>query len=242
MEKQILAEIKEIKNILAHLVGTIDKPATYQFSKPALDKAAKLFKELNIVKEQWVKSHDLGEYFNGGGGFGLGKFIREEFDFCDFHMKGNTYLYNKESIINLAIELKSRNIDLTRYMGLRREQSYIEQKIKELASKNRDTRVRKALKKMPYMLHDDLRDITISDYNLPELNVVEEDIKNLMQEFEKGGYESYIWISGDCAYITYEDKIREYLKGVNGTKHRSWCNKFNKAHIALKIIKEHQNK
>jgi len=239
MSKKILTEISDIKKILSVLIGSSHIPEPQKFSKVTLDKAAKLFIKLKLVQDQWINSYDLNKYFKGCYRYEVGKFLREEFGFINYYSKGKAFFYNKQDIINLAQELKPRDVDLATFMELRRGQQQLEEKLNNLAVKNRDARV-KGKQKKSYKIPDDLMNIKLSDYKLPDVSVVELDIKNLMDEFKKGGYKNYIDIYHDSAFIKYDDNIREYLTGAKGARYRSWCRRFGKARYALKIIKEHQ--
>ena len=50
MQKQILVELKEFKSILSHLIGTSELNRKEQFSKDALDKAAKQFMKMTAQR------------------------------------------------------------------------------------------------------------------------------------------------------------------------------------------------
>ena len=50
MQKELLAEIKELKIAISTLIGTSDLHPEEQFSKEALDKAAKQFQKLSIER------------------------------------------------------------------------------------------------------------------------------------------------------------------------------------------------
>ncbi len=241
MKKEVLAELSEIKKILSHIVGTTDLPAPQKFSKAVLDKAARLFKKMALAEEQWVKSYEICNYFENCFGYEIGKFIRDEFAFSNYYSKGGATFYFKKDLMKLADELKSRNVDLATYMELRKGQALIEKKMLELAAKNRDERIKRKRKKN-YSLPEELKYIKLSDFKLPDRNVVEQEVGQLMLEFKNGNYARYINFYDDSAYITYNDKIREYLKGVEGKVYRSWCKKYNKAKYGLKLINEHQNR
>jgi hypothetical protein len=239
MDKDVLLELKEIKSILAHLAGTIDVPEEQQFSKAALDKAAKLFVKLNITENQWVQTHDLSDYFKGCYRYELGKFLRDEFKFTNYYNKGNAFFYNKKDIINLAEELKKRNVDLARYMELCKSKDLIKNKITSIASKNRDTRVKANGKTKAYTISEDLKNIQLSDFEFPEFNVVEQDIAKFMAQFESMELGDHIDIYGDHALIKDNSYLKLYLPNRTYTICQEWCNKYNKAQHALFIIREH---
>lgn len=242
MAKSVFSEITEIKRILSHLVGTANLPSEQQFSKAALDKAAKLFVKMKVVEDQWITNGQLGTYFKSGYGYELGKFIREEFEFTNYYTKSSAYYYNKKDIINLAEELKSRNVDLGKYMQLCQSKEHLAKKLLEIASKNRDARVKAKGKTKAYKLSDDLKNIQFSDYGLPEMSLVEQDIKKLMLQFNESNFKKYIDFYRDIAMVTYDSSIRDYLPNKTYSACQSWCNKYNKAKHAFNYIKEHQDK
>ena len=70
MQKQILSEIKELKSLLAKVIGTSELPPEQQFSVEAIDKAAKEFQKLAIDRGEWVKDEDISKFIKGGWGCG----------------------------------------------------------------------------------------------------------------------------------------------------------------------------
>src|ERR1051325_2674347 len=113
MQKQILSELQQIRNILSHIVGSTEQSSEDRFCKEALDKAAKSFKRMEIERGAWVKENDIGKYIKSD--WTAGKFIRAEFGFTACIKDGYYYLYNKKALEKLGQELKARNIDLNRY-------------------------------------------------------------------------------------------------------------------------------
>src|SRR5438552_2685505 len=120
MQKEIMAELKDIKSIMAQLLGTTDLPAQEQFSKDALSKATKAFQKITIERGEWVKENDIGKYIKAD--WSAGKFIRAELGFNAWIKNGHYYLYNKKALQQLGQELKQRNIDLGRYMEYKRSE------------------------------------------------------------------------------------------------------------------------
>ncbi|MBY0543376.1 MAG: hypothetical protein K2P75_08220 [Sphingobacteriaceae bacterium] len=128
MEKQILDELKELRMALVKLVGTTDLPKSKQLSPEILDKAADEFKKLQKQSDGWLTEHELDKYFKDVF-YGAGKFIREEFGFSNFFIKGKSHYYNKADIQALAKELKARNVNLKRYMELKVDKENFNKKI-----------------------------------------------------------------------------------------------------------------
>ena len=121
MEKQMLKEIKELKEILAKVIGTGDVATRDQFSKETITKVAQEYKKLSIERGDWIKGDDLYKVIKGAH-YQSGKFIREVFMFKNYFKKGQTYYYYRKDILALGKELKERSVDLGRYMELKADQ------------------------------------------------------------------------------------------------------------------------
>lgn len=65
MPDKLLTELKEIKLVLARLVGSSKFPGDQQFSKDALNKAAKQFHKMNVQRGEWVQESDLSKFIKG---------------------------------------------------------------------------------------------------------------------------------------------------------------------------------
>lgn len=100
MQKQILAELKELRSALANLIGTSGLPETQQFSVEAIAKAASEFQKMNTQRGEWVKENDIAKYIKAD--WRAGKFIRTEFGFTAFIKDGHYYLYHKKTLQQLA--------------------------------------------------------------------------------------------------------------------------------------------
>jgi hypothetical protein len=234
MEEQILSEIIEVKKILSRLVGTSDLPKSKQFSTQALNRAAKEFKKLIKTENEWVKQYDLHTYFPDCGD-GLGKFIREVFGFSNYFTQGAAIFYSRRDIVALSDELKSRNIELATYIKLRRGEAQLHKGIQTAA-----LRKKAKGKKKSYKLEDCLNNIKISDYNFPERVVIQQEIKKLMQQFETNKLGLYINVFDDFAMSKHGSRMKDYVPEKARKMSRTWCNSFNAAHYALKLIAEHE--
>ncbi|WP_316818447.1 hypothetical protein [Pedobacter nyackensis] len=196
MQKQILEEIKEIKAAIAALAGTSDLPQQEQLSKSVLDKAAKEFKKLNTMNDQWVSENELHKYFRGCY-HNTGKIIREDFKFSNYFKHSYTYYYNKAAIQDLAKALKARNVNLKRYKELREDQENFKKRIAAAALNKKNSKGKK-----DYHLPDYLRDIMTSEYPKPSIDQVKEDLKNIQEEFFNFKLADYIDIySGNHAMV-----------------------------------------
>lgn len=176
MEKQILDELKELRMALVKLVGTTELPKSKQLSPTMLDKAANEFKKLQQQSDAWLTEHELDKYFKDVF-YGAGKFIREEFKFSNFFIKGKSHYYNKADIQELAKELKARNVNLKRYIELKADREGFNKKIASALLN------KKLNKNRPYLLEDELCDINTSNPPRPSAEIIKEDLKRLEEEF-----------------------------------------------------------
>jgi hypothetical protein len=231
MEKKILSEFKELKIILSKLIGTGDLPFKEQFSKEAIDKAAKQFQKLSIERGEWVEECNIEKYIKNAR-YRAGTFIRQEFGFSNFFKRGQTYYYNKKDLISLAAELKNRNVDLGRYM------EYLEDKGKfnkylESANQNIKGKAKRKAFQLPY----DLKDITTSPAKTPSAEVIREDIKRLKEEFFQYNLSDYIDVyKGNHAMMKFIYHYEKYLDPELKKRCKRWCENFNYANHALELV------
>jgi hypothetical protein len=227
MQAQVLSELRELKSILAQLVGTADQPAQEQFSKEALTKASKLFVKMAAQRGEWVKEDELGKYIKAD--WRAGSFIRLEFGFNACIKDGRSHLYNKKALQKLGQELKARNIDLSRYMEYRRSESEFQKKIsanKKLTKNNR-----------PYELPSDIKDITTSPPPTPDVALVKADLKRLKDEFFQFKMSEYIDIyRNNHAMVKFVYYFEKYLEPQIKRRCKKWCDDFNYANHALELI------
>jgi len=227
MQKQILSELKELKSIMAQLVGTTDKPVQDQFSKEALDKAAKRFKRMEIERGAWVKESDIGKYIKAD--WRAGSFIRSEFGFTACIKNGYYYLYNKEALQKLGQELKARNIDLGRYMEYKRSEAEFQ---KKLVNNKKSMKVKRA-----YEIRADLKNITTSAPPLPDVELVKKDLEQLKTEFFQHKMAAYIDIyKGNHAMMKFIYHFEKYIEPQIKRRCKKWCEDFNYANHALELI------
>src|SRR6478736_487570 len=109
MQDQVLKEIKELKTIIAELIGTSDLPVKERFSKEAIIKAGKEFQKLRIERGEWVKDHDIHKYLKNAH-YRAGTFIRQEFGFSNYFKRGHDFYFNKKDLIALDKELRKRDV------------------------------------------------------------------------------------------------------------------------------------
>src|SRR5579872_804180 len=104
-------DIRDIKTLLAKLIGTDDLPPELRFSEEALNKAAAEYVRLCIDRGDWVKEREIVQYIKTAP-WNAGIFIRKEFAFANWRKRGHEYFYAKKDLIALGRELEARNIDL----------------------------------------------------------------------------------------------------------------------------------
>lgn len=228
MQKQILADIKEIKSILANLIGTDELPATDQFSLEAISKAAKQFQKMKIERGGWVKESDIGRYLKGAD-WRTGKFIRAEFSFSNCIKQGHYFLYNKNDLVSLNAVLKEKNIDIKRYM---------EYKWDEADFKKKATAVKKTTKgKKPFHVPAGLKDITTSPIPMPDPVSIKNDLARLKEEFFLHKMAEYIDIYKDNhAMMKFIYHFEKYLEPQLKRRCKKWCEDFNYANHALEMV------
>jgi len=91
MEGRILSEIKQIRKLLSQLVGTTDLPVKQKFSKEAISKAAKEFRQLSIERGEWIPRDDIHKIIKHAS-WNSGKIIIEKFEFTNYFKRGHTKL------------------------------------------------------------------------------------------------------------------------------------------------------
>lgn len=237
MQKQILAELKELRLVIAKLVGSSDLPVQEQFSIDKIEKAAKEFKGLLVKRGDWISESDLYKYFKYAS-YGIGKFIREEFSFSNYYKQGQSYYYNRKDIQALAKVLKDRNVNLRKYIELRADQENFKKKIAAAALNKRASK-----KKLPYILPNDLYNIVASESPKPEVALIKEDLKNLENEFFECKLAEYIDIyKNSYAMVKFEYSFSKYYPNDVKRRCKSWCERFNYANHALELLTQKRTK
>lgn len=237
MQKQILSELKELRFVIAKLVGSSDFPLEEQFSIEKVEKAAKEFKGLLVKRGEWVVESDLPKYLKGAP-YGIGKFIRLEFSFSNYYRQSQSYYYNRKDIQALAKVLKDRNVHIGRYVELKSDQVNFKKKIASAALNKRAAR-----RKLPYFVPNDLYDIPVSDSPKPQLKLIKDDLKNLENEFFEYKLSEYVDIyKNSYAMVKFEYSFSKYYPDDVKRRCRSWCERFNYANHALELLTQKRNK
>lgn len=229
MQKNILTEIQELKRVITLLIGVSDLPFEEQFSKPALDKAAKQFQKLNIERGDWVSESDFNKYIKKAS-YGSGKFIITQFKFTNYFKKGNTHYFNKLSLIELANALKERNIDFERYRELVEDQTKFKKSLTSAAENKKG-------KRKSFEIEDNLKDITTSPIPPPPAETIRQDLIRLKEDFFKLKFSDYIDIyKNNHAMLKFMYHFEKYLEQGLKKRCKKWCEDFNYANNALEQI------
>jgi len=228
MEKKILIELKQMREAITGLLGTADLPRVEQFSTEAINKAAVTFRKMTATRSEWVEESDISKYIRNAG-WGVGKFIREEFKFNAWIKSGHYYLYNKKALLALGAELKKRNVQLGRYAEYKRSEAEFQKKI---SSNKKLTKG-----KRPYHLAPDLKDITTSEIPQPSADLVRQDLEQLRKEFFEHKMADYVDIyRGNHAMLKFIYHFDKYLEPGLKKRCTRWCENFNYANHALELI------
>ena len=230
MHKEIVNELKEIRIILAKLIGSSEMPVEQQFSIEALNKAAKEYQKLAIQRGEWILEREIAMCIPGAQ-WNCGKTIREEFGFTNFFKRGKSYYYNKNDLIALGKELKERNIILSRYIELKADQINFQKKIESIANNPKKGKGR------PYLISKDLKDITTSAPPTPAADLIREDLKQLKEQFFQQKLSEYVDVyNGTHAMLKRAYYFEKYLNPEMRKKSNKWCEDFNYANTALQIV------
>jgi hypothetical protein len=233
MEEKVLKELKEIRKLLSELIGTSDQPIKEKFSKEAVSKAAKEFREMAIKRGEWIDRHDIYKIIKGAP-WNSSKIIIEKFEFTNYFIRGKTIYFNKKDLIEFSNELKKRNIHFGKYCELLEDkekfQKYINGIILNKGGKS----------KKHFNIPEELRDIFSKPYSAPTEELVRKEIDELMGEYKKFDLSEYIDLYEDKTYamFKYDYSFDRYLKPELKKFCKGWCFKFNYANNALKRILE----
>lgn len=230
MSNNVLNELNEIKNILAQLIGTADLQPEEQFSKEAIDKAAKAYQKLQIERGEWVEDSDISKFIRSAP-YRPGSFLIKDLAFTAYFKKGHYFYFQKKALQALAEELKQRNINLARYMELKADQERFKKAVSKIAS----SKGRKS--KKPYEFPSDVKDITTSPIPIPSVELVREDLKRLKEEFFESKLSEYIDIyNGNHAMMKFIYHFEKYINPEVKRRCKKWVDSFNYANHALELI------
>jgi Ca2+-binding EF-hand superfamily protein len=233
MEDKILSELKQIRKLLADVVGTTDLPTSQKFSKEAIAKAAKEFKNLSIERGQWIPGHDIHKVIRHAD-YNSSKIILDKFEFKNYFIRGKTYYFNRKDLVELNKELKKRNINLEKYGELINDKEKFQKYVRNILLP-KGTKTRKHFK-----VPEGLKDIFSKPYSAPTEELVRNEISTLMEEFKKFDLSEYIdlYEGKTHALFKYNYSFDRYLKPELKKFCKDWSFKFNYANTALKRILE----
>ncbi|HEY4198868.1 MAG TPA: hypothetical protein VGM63_25185 [Mucilaginibacter sp.] len=227
MQKQILAELKGLREVMTVLVGSSELPEGEQFSKTVLDKAAKEFKKLSTERNAWVEEYQLDRIFKGAR-YGSGKFLREELGFTQYFLKGRSHYYSRKALLALARELKERKVNLARYIEYRNEKANFEARLKKASGKK---------KLAAYQLPDDMHDIETSETPKPARHPITDELERLEVEFEELKMAEYINIYKTFAMLKADYHFAKFRDEAYRQRCKKWIENFNYANRALDMIR-----
>lgn len=232
-QEQILNEIKELKSIIAKLLGLSSPSTENPFSTEALEKAAKDYRKLSIERGEWVSSHEIDKHIKSAS-YNPANFIIRELEFSNYFKRGSTYYFNKQDLIALAKELKDRNIDLGRYEELKADQEKFK-KYLENASQNKKG-------KKAFKLPKDVKDIISVPAKIPPVEELKADLKKLREEYLQYKLIEYIDIYRDSyAMSKHLYYIQKYIEPDVRKRINKWVTDFNNVNHLLtesKVKKE----
>lgn len=228
---KILTELHQLNTLIYRLMGGANPENKEPFSIEALDKAAKEFEKMSIERGEWVDSDKISEIIRSAP-WDCGNFIREEFKFVNFFKKGRTFYYYKNDLIALRDELKKRNINLERYIELKRNQEDFEQRVALLFNGDQQKS-----KKKPFKIPARLKEIETSPAKKPDVKVVRAHLKELKKECFDNNIEEYIDIYyGNYAMMKNMYYFEKYLEPEVRKRVKRWVNDFNYVNTTLKMI------
>lgn len=229
-EEKLLTELKQIRNLLAEVVGTQDLPKREQFSKDALTKAASEFRNLQIERGEWIPEHDISKVIRSAP-YGAAKFIVDKFDFKNYFIRGRKYYLNRKDLMALNLELKKRKINLKTYIDLEEDKEKFHKYLEQL----RQGKMKRPHFKMP----EELRDINSQPYNHPPKEKIINQIDALREEYEKSKLAEFIDIfQNDYAMVKHLYYFDRFLDPDKKKQYAKWCFEFNYVQNALKEIKK----
>ncbi|MEX0981368.1 MAG: hypothetical protein WD577_11060 [Bacteroidales bacterium] len=232
-EDMIFAELKQLRKLLSNLIGTQDLPAKEKFSREAISKAAKEFRNLQIARKEWIESYEIKSVIKHAN-YNSGKILIEQFQFKNYFKRGSTYYFKKKDLIDLAKELRKKNINLEKYDELLRDkekfQKYLDSILQKPGAKSRKR----------YKISEGLENIFSVPYTLQIEDQIRDEINVLMEEYNKFNLSEYVDLYEQRSYslFKYQYNFDRYLKPELKKYCKDWCFKFNYAQAALKRIIE----
>jgi len=227
METKVLSELKEIKKLLLKITGTSDLPANQSFSKKALEKSDKEFRELKIERDEWISDYDLLKIFPNAP-WRCGKLLIEKFEFTNYFTYKRALYFNKKDLLALKKELKKRNINLERYAELLEEEEKFKKKIKEIKQVG--------IKGKRFRIPEELKDIELTKCAPPDIEIVKNHIEKLKKEFEEKNLSEFVDLYESRSHLKVKYYYERYIDKDKLKICKKWCNDYNYANGALREI------
>lgn len=232
-DEQILKEIRELKSLIAKLTGVELTPGK-SFSTEALDKATKEFQKLSIERGEWVSTDEISKHIKTAS-WHSAKFIINELRFSNYFKRGQTYYLNKKHLIELGKELKERNVDLSRYEELKKDQANF-YKYLETAAKNKEGKAK-------FKIPKDAKDITSVPPPMPPLEKLRAEVKRLKDEFIQYKLVEYIDVYRDSyAMMKHLYYFNKYIDPDIRKRIKRWIQDFNDVNHLLRESKAKKEK
>ncbi len=147
-------------------------------------------------------------------------------------------MYHKPDLVSLKNALKEQNIDLSRYMDLRRSEAEFERKMQKLEEQKKKEPGRKAFK-----IPGGIKDITTSMIPAPDVQLIRDDLARLKEEFNRLKYVQYIDIyKGNHAMLKSMYYYEKYLEPKLKKACRKWVEDFNYANHAMELATKKKEK
>jgi len=228
--EKILKEVKQVKTLLAAVVGTQDLTKREQFSKEALRKAASEFRKLQVTRGEWILDREISKVIRSAPYYSC-QFIIEKFGFTNYFKKGRSYYFNRKDLVALNKELKARKINLATYMELDEDKEKFNKYVLEL---------KQGKKKRPrFKIPENLKNIETQPYNHPPKEKVLDHLKSLMDEYDRDKLVEFIDIyDGSYAMVKHIFHFDRYLDKDLKKQCSKWCFEFNYAQKARNEIKK----
>lgn len=230
-EDKLYAEIKQLRYLLAKVVGTQDLPKREQFSKEAIKNAALEFRKLQTERGEWIPEHDISKIIRKAG-YLAGRFIIKKFDFKNYYVRGQQYFYSRKDLVALNKELKARKINLGRYMELEEDKEKFHKYLDDMRQGNK--------RRPRFKIPEELMDVETQPYNHPPKEKVLGHIETLMNEFKEDKLIEFIdiYCNGNYAMIKNIYHFDRYIDNEKWKQCKKWCFEYNYARNALKEIKK----
>jgi hypothetical protein len=229
MQKEIIQEIRELKQLLEKIIGLKNETPDKKYSEESIANAQKLYLKMSIERGDWVKEGEIGRYIKSLP-WNPGAFIRKEFEFTNWIKRGHEYLYSKKELIALGEELEARKIDCKLYDEFLRDKSAFDKRM-SVIEEARNKKI------PPWKIQKGLKNVQTTESPKPDPEKVRQHLAELKKDFKTNKYELYIDIyKGTHAKMKSIYYYEKYLEPGLKRNTRKWIDDFNYANHALELI------